>query len=103
MPFSGSGLSEAQLSEIIEKAIPINTKKVMKFGFGVFQDKVLFLTFYISISQEKQIITSARVYVFKTNNKFAKENSKEWPRVVVILLIHWLIYANEIIHLVTVS
>ena len=30
------GLSEAQISEINEKAIPINTKKAAKFGLGVF-------------------------------------------------------------------
>ena len=44
-------LSEAQISEINEKAIPIITK----IGLGVFQGKILFLTlFYVSISQEKQ-------------------------------------------------
>ena len=37
-------LSKAQNSETNEKAIPINTKKVTKFGLGIFQGiKVLFL------------------------------------------------------------
>ena len=35
-------LSEAKISEINEKAIPINTKKATKFGLGVFQGKALF-------------------------------------------------------------
>ena len=30
-------LSEGQISEISEKAIPINTEKATKFGLGVFQ------------------------------------------------------------------
>ena len=30
-------LREGQISEINEKAIPINKKKVTKFGFSVFQ------------------------------------------------------------------
>ena len=34
-------LSEAQISEIKEKAIPINTKKATRFGLGVFLGKVL--------------------------------------------------------------
>ena len=33
-------LSEAPISEINEKAIPINKKKATKFGLGVFQGKV---------------------------------------------------------------
>ena len=49
-------LSEAQISEINEEAIPINTKKATKFGLGVFQGKVVFrnIKFYVSILQEKQ-------------------------------------------------
>ena len=35
-------LSEAQISEINEKAFPINTKKAKKLGLGVFQGKVIF-------------------------------------------------------------
>ena len=35
-------LSEAQISEI-KKAIPINKKKATKFGFSVFQYKILLL------------------------------------------------------------
>ena len=44
-------LSEAQISEINEKTIPINKKKATKSGLGVFQGKV---SFYVSISQEKE-------------------------------------------------
>ena len=35
-------LSEVQISEINKKTTPINTNKVTKFGWGVFQGKVLF-------------------------------------------------------------
>ena len=38
-PFPES-LSEAQISEINGKAIPINKKKATKFGLGVFEGKV---------------------------------------------------------------
>ena len=34
-------LREAQISEINEKAITIDTKKATKFGFSVFQYKIL--------------------------------------------------------------
>ena len=40
-------LSEAQILDINEQAIP----KVTKFGFGVFQGKLLFLKKYYSTSQ----------------------------------------------------
>ena len=43
-------LSEAQISEIYEKAIPINTKKAMKFGLGVFQGKDLFLNMILRLN-----------------------------------------------------
>ena len=44
-------LSEAQFSEINEKAIPINTK----IGLSVFQGKISFLNkILVSISREKQ-------------------------------------------------
>ena len=36
-------LSEAQISEINEKAIPINKKKVTEFALGVFQGKGLLI------------------------------------------------------------
>ena len=47
-------LSKAQISEINEKSIPINTKKATKFGLDVFGGKVLKTLFYVSISQQKQ-------------------------------------------------
>ena len=43
-------LSEAQLSEINDKAIPINAKKAPKCSLVVFQGKVLFFNI-ISTSQ----------------------------------------------------
>ena len=52
-------LSEAQISEINEKAISINTKKVTKFGLGVFQSKVLFLNIILRLNftKEAEIVT----------------------------------------------
>ena len=54
--------SEAQISEIIEKAIPINTKKATKFCLGVFQGKVLFLNVILRLNftREAEIVTLAR-------------------------------------------
>ena len=43
-------LSEAQTSEINEKAIPINTKKVTKFNLGVFLGRVLFLNIVLRLN-----------------------------------------------------
>ena len=50
-------LSEAQISEINEKAISINTKKVTKFGLGVC--KVLFLNIILRLNftKEAEIVT----------------------------------------------
>ena len=44
-------LSEAKLKfqKLMRKAIPINTKKAMKFGLGVFQGKVLFLNIILRL------------------------------------------------------
>ena len=42
--------SKAQISEINEKAIPFNKKKVMKFGLGAFQGKVLFLNIILCLN-----------------------------------------------------
>ena len=54
-------LSEAQISEINEKAIQIKTKKATKFNLGVFQDKVLFLDIILCLSftREAEIVTCA--------------------------------------------
>ena len=51
-------LSEAQISEINKKAIPINTKKATEFGFGVFQGKVLFLNIvlHLNFTREAEIV-----------------------------------------------
>ena len=55
-------LSEAQISEINEKAIPINKKKVTKFGFSVFQYKILLLNIILSVNftREAEIVTLTR-------------------------------------------
>ena len=55
-------LSKAQISEINEKAIPINTKKATKFGVGVFQGKVLFLNIILHLNfiREEKIVTLTR-------------------------------------------
>ena len=55
-------LSKAQISEINEKAIPINTKKATKFGLGVFQDKVLFqkIILCLNFTREAEIVTLTR-------------------------------------------
>ena len=52
-------LSEVQISEIIKKAIPINTKKATEFGFGVFKGKVLFLNIVLRLNftREAEIVT----------------------------------------------
>ena len=44
------GASEAQILEINEKAIPINTKKATKFSLDVFQGRVLFLNFVLCLN-----------------------------------------------------
>ena len=48
------GLSEAQISEINEEAIPINTKKATKFSLDVFQGRVLFLKFVVRLNFTKK-------------------------------------------------
>ena len=51
-------LSEAQILEINEKAIPINTKKATKFGLGVFQSEVLFLNIILRLNFTKAAETA---------------------------------------------
>ena len=55
-------LSEAQISQINEKAIPINTKKATKFCLGVFQGKLLFLNVILRLNftRETEIVMLAR-------------------------------------------
>ena len=55
-------LSETQISEIKEKAIPVNKKKATKFGLGVFQGKVLFLNIILCLNftREAEIVTLIR-------------------------------------------
>ena len=52
-------LSEAQISEINEKAIPINKKKATKFVFSVFQYKILLLNIILRVNfkREAEIVT----------------------------------------------
>ena len=51
-------LSEAQISEINEKAIPINKKKATKFGLNVFQYKILPLNIILRVNftREAEIV-----------------------------------------------
>ena len=55
-------LSEAQISDINAKTIPINKKKARKFGLGVFQGKVLFLNIILRLNftRKAEIVTLTR-------------------------------------------
>ena len=54
-------LSKAQISEKNEKAVPINKKKATKFGFGVFQSKVLFLNILrLNFTRETEMVSLTR-------------------------------------------
>ena len=55
-------LSEAKISEINEKAVPINKKKATKFGFSVFQYKILLLNIILRVNftREAEIVTLTR-------------------------------------------
>ena len=59
--FPGS-LSEAEISELNKKAIPINRKKATKFGLVVFQGKILFLNIIPrpNFTREAEIVTLTR-------------------------------------------
>ena len=95
-------LSQAQISQINEKTIPINKKKATKFGLGVFQGKVLFFNIILRLNftTEAKIVTLTRnncqlpclFTIFKIRHKNAKIE-------IFTSLIYWLIYANVIIHL----
>ena len=58
-------LSEAQISQIKEKAIPINKKKATKFGFSFFQFKILLLNVILRVNftSESEIITGFQITV----------------------------------------
>ena len=55
-------LREAQISEINEKAITVDTKKATKFGFSVFQYKILLLNIILRVNftREAEIVTLTR-------------------------------------------
>ena len=54
-------LSEAQISEINEKATLINKKKATKLGLGIFQGKVLFFNILcLNFTREAEIILVTR-------------------------------------------
>ena len=88
--------------EINEKAIPINTKKVTKFSLDVFQGRILFLNFNsrLNFTREAELVTltrnSCHLPRLFTNFKIRHKNTKI---VIFSSLIHWLVYANVIIHL----
>ena len=52
-------LSKAEISEINEKAIQVNTKKAAKFGLGVLQGKVLILNIILRLifTREAEVVT----------------------------------------------
>ena len=55
-------LNEAQISEINDKAVPINTKKTTKFGSGVFQGRVLFFNIILRLNftREAEMVALTR-------------------------------------------
>ena len=57
-------LSEAQISEINDKANPINTKNATRFSLGVFQGRVLFLNIVLRLNftREAEIVSLTRLY-----------------------------------------
>ena len=88
-------LSEVQISEISEKAISVATT----FGLGVFQGNVLFLNLIqrLNFTRKARIVTLTRKNCqhpslftnFKIRHKYKGYH----------FLLHWLVYANVIIHL----
>ena len=83
-------LSEAQISKINEKVIPINKKKATKFVLGVFQGKVLFLNIILRLSftREAETVTLTRkncqLPSLFTNFKIRQKNWNFFSA-----LIHW--------------
>ena len=74
-------LSEAQISEVIEKAIPMNTnrhtKKATKFNLGVFQDRVFFFNIVLRLNftieaeiatQYETVTESTSEFVYRFQN-----------------------------------
>ena len=59
-----SRFPEAQTSEIGEKAIPISTKKAIKFGLSVFQGEVLFLKIILRVNFTRE----AKIVMLTRNN-----------------------------------
>ena len=97
-----SRFPEAQTSEIDEKAIPINTKKATKFGLSVSQGKVIFLNIILRVNftGEAEIVMPRRnncqLPGLFTNSKYGIKIQRLY---FLTSLIHWLVYANVIIHL----
>ena len=77
-------LSEDQISEINEKAIPINTKKSAKFVWGIFKGKVLFLNVVLRLNftREAGIVMLTRnncqLPNLFTNFKIRHKNTKHF-------------------------
>ena len=75
-------LSEDQISEINEKAIPINKRKATKFGLGVFHGKALFLNVILRLifTREAEMVTLTRndcqLPSLLTNFKIRYKNKK---------------------------
>ena len=81
-------------SEINEKVIPINTKKVTKFSSDVFQGRVIFLNFVLCLNftREAELVmltrNSCQLLSLFTNFKIRHKNTK---LVTFSSLIHWLV------------
>ena len=81
--------SEAQISEITKKAIPINKKKSNKLGFVVFQYKILLLSIILRVSftRKAEIVTLMRnncqLPGLFTDFKILHKNTK-----IIIFLLH---------------
>ena len=76
------GLSEAQISEINEKAIPINTKKASKlvWVFSKVKDLFLNIVLRLSFTREAEFVTltrnSCQLRNLFTNFKIRHKNTK---------------------------
>ena len=85
-------LSEAQISEINEKAIPINKKKATKFGLSVFQGMVLFLNIILRLNFTREaeiVMLTQRIVNFGVCLQISKYGIKIQRLSFFTSLIHW--------------
>ena len=85
-------LSEAEISKINEKAIPINKKKATNFGFSIFQYRILLLNIILRVNftRKAEIVTLTRnncqLPSLFTDFKIRYKNTKI---LIFYSLIHW--------------